>query len=1354
MRNGLIRLSTAALCVAACFGAAHAAPTSPKVVAGQASFSQEGNVFSITNTPGTIINWQSFSVNAGEITRFIQQSGDSAVLNRIVGQDPSRILGALQSNGKVFLINPNGVVFGRDAKVDVGGLVASTLHLSDADFLAGKKNFAAGANAGALRNEGAITTPGGGKVFLVAPTIENSGIISAPNGEVVLAAGRSVQLVDAGNPDLSVTVSAPSDQAVNLGQVVSQGGRIGIYGALVNQRGVVNADSAVVGRNGRIVLKASKETVLGQGSLTSAQGAGKGGEIQLLGERVALEGNARVDASGLAGGGTVLAGGDYQGRNAALPNAQQTSFGKDAAIRADALALGNGGKVVLWSDGATAAHGSISARGAGSGAGGLVETSGRRLAMDGIRVDAGAGQGARAGTWLIDPVNLVVSDGAGDADTTYVTANTLTATNADIVLQASNNLSILQDIATAHSVRAEAGNDLTVGAAVTSTNGSIDLRAGRRLTLAAGGLLASPNYIDLKAERMTLTGNIDGVDGVLPIVSFNPFNNATEIDVRASEAARNALYLNPNRLGAFNAYEINIGNSGQTGGVIISNALSMTGNLVIDTAYTLNVNAPVALTGAASQFVGTVHAPSGTAAMVSNAGSIDAAKRISILGADRLEIYSTLKAGDIDLSAASGGITLHRNPTGGTSTTTSLEANNTLTMRTEGAVYQEGNAQIKAPSLLVEAGSVQMLGANQVGTLAGKATGMAGAGGFTFRYSGDLNIGTVAGVSGLRSPNELSLTGGALSVDAGIDGRAVLIDADSIGGNGIVKGDVLSLRSRGGIGATGSPLRTSAKIVTATNTASGRAPINILNDRALTLGDVVQDGSGNSGAIMIETNGGLTVGSTATGQQGVRTESGDISLITHSPMNIEGKVSTESGNISLIADNDGPLTVGAAGQVASASGSVRLTGGEVKYPSGSVVVSSPDKLSVTVTAPDPGQNPGQNPGQSPTLAICLANPDAPGCGSVMEQATRDCFATPESAQCRQVLPQPQSCRNDPSKLGCAVVLVRECIATPKAPACQAVLPAYAVCEQTPATYGCVPVIAQYQAVERCIATPKAPSCIGVLPVYETCAATPSAHGCGPVIAERKAIAACIADPKAPGCGDTLPPLDTCRADANVYGCVPVIERAEFLACVANPTAGGCSQRLPALSVCKLAPGVEGCEQVRQVAFDACLASPHDASCAGILPTLSQCVDNKATAGCQAVLPTLQQCIGSPTLQGCSVQLPKLEQCATNPGLAGCEAVLPKPDFCSTHPSDPKCAVFNPNPAQGGGESKKPVAEAQQITVTLLNARTRDGGKPATRGGEGEADKKPSEQSEKQSGPAPGTNPGVKNEKPATKMYCN
>eukprot|EP01034_Spumella_vulgaris_P032251 gene32250-39823_t len=266
--------------VAACFGAAaHANPTAPQVVAGQAQFSQQGNVFSITNAPNTIINWQSFSINAGEITRFIQQGGDSKVLNRIVGQDPSKILGSLQSNGKVYLINPNGVLFGKDARVDVNGLVASSLAISNNDFLAGKNHFS-GEGAGKVVNQGSIATPGGGQVYLIGSSVENSGVITSPQGEVILAAGKSVQLVDSANPDVHVVLSAPADQALNLGQVLAAGGKVGIYGALVNQRGRINADSAAVGANGKIVLKASAAngtTLLEAGSHTSAvNSAGKG----------------------------------------------------------------------------------------------------------------------------------------------------------------------------------------------------------------------------------------------------------------------------------------------------------------------------------------------------------------------------------------------------------------------------------------------------------------------------------------------------------------------------------------------------------------------------------------------------------------------------------------------------------------------------------------------------------------------------------------------------------------------------------------------------------------------------------------------------------------------------------------------------------------------------------------------------------------------------------------------------------------------------------------------------------------------------------------------------------------------
>jgi filamentous hemagglutinin family protein len=227
-KHSMLQRKLLGLTVAACFGSAQANPVAPRVVAGQASFSQQGNVFSVANTPNTIINWQSFSIGADEVTRFLQQGADSKVLNRISGQDPSRILGSLQSNGQVYLLNPNGVLFGHGARIDVQGLVASSLALSDADFLAGRMRFTGTAGAGKVQNQGQIATPHGGQVYLVAPQVENSGIVQAPGGAVMLAAGHSVQLVDSANPALQVVVAAPADQALNLGQLVAQGGRVGI----------------------------------------------------------------------------------------------------------------------------------------------------------------------------------------------------------------------------------------------------------------------------------------------------------------------------------------------------------------------------------------------------------------------------------------------------------------------------------------------------------------------------------------------------------------------------------------------------------------------------------------------------------------------------------------------------------------------------------------------------------------------------------------------------------------------------------------------------------------------------------------------------------------------------------------------------------------------------------------------------------------------------------------------------------------------------------------------------------------------------------------------------------------------
>ena len=379
-------------------------PSGATVVHGSASFSQPNvNTLNITNSPGAIINWQQFGINPGELTRFIQQGANSAILNRIIGQDPSKILGQLSSNGKVYLVNPNGIVFGQGSVVNTAGLIASTLNISNQDFINGNMRFADLQNAAEILNQGFVSASDGGEVVFVAPKITNEGTISVENGSIVLAAGQSVTINSLNYDNIEFEVQAPDNSVVNIGDMISDGGSIGVFAGSIVNKGRVSANAVTVDDAGNIVFVAQTDTVIENGSVTATSGGGKGGRIEITGDRVALIGETTVDASGATGGGEVLIGGDYQGKNPDVKNATATFVDKETKIKADAANTGDGGKVIVWADDTASIHGAISATGgAVSGNGGFVETSGKQTLNVTSTPDVTAINGS-GGEWLIDP---------------------------------------------------------------------------------------------------------------------------------------------------------------------------------------------------------------------------------------------------------------------------------------------------------------------------------------------------------------------------------------------------------------------------------------------------------------------------------------------------------------------------------------------------------------------------------------------------------------------------------------------------------------------------------------------------------------------------------------------------------------------------------------------------------------------------------------------------------------------------------------------------------------------------------------------------------------------------------------
>jgi filamentous hemagglutinin family protein len=482
-------LATTALSSPLLIGSARAQnlPTGGSVAAGNVVITQPSatQLNMIQTGQSAVVNWQSFSIGLGSAVNIQQPNSTSAMLNRVTGNTPSSIAGSLTANGQVYLVNPNGIVITPTGVVNTGGgFVASTLGISDADFQSGKRTFTGNGASAAVSNAGLITVGRGGYAALLGGSVSNNGNIFVPLGKVGLGSGERATLDFSGDGFLQVALptAAGGYGALirNAGIIKADGGSVIISAATaheaarnaVNMSGLVQARS-IGGRSGSISIGGGAGGDINiSGRLRATARRGSGGAVTVTGRDITLAG-ATVDVSGGSGGGTVNIGGGRQGQGS-LQHADSVTIDKATTIRADATASGNGGNVVVWSDQLTRFAGTITARGGAQGGhGGEAEVSGKaKLDYIGF-TDLSASHGA-FGTLLLDPFNVIISNGAGNTGGSY-DANA----NDSII-----NATILQT---------------ALGAAhVTITTGTSGSQAGN-ITVAAPLTWSTPTILGLNA---------------------------------------------------------------------------------------------------------------------------------------------------------------------------------------------------------------------------------------------------------------------------------------------------------------------------------------------------------------------------------------------------------------------------------------------------------------------------------------------------------------------------------------------------------------------------------------------------------------------------------------------------------------------------------------------------------------------------------------------------------------------------------------------------------------------------------------------------------------------------------------
>jgi filamentous hemagglutinin family protein len=921
--------------------------------------SPQGNQINITGgtqAGGNLFHsFQDFNVNSGQVANFLSNPQTQNILSRINGGNPSFINGLLQvtgGNSNLFLMNPAGIVFGQGASLNIPASFTATtanqIGFGNNLFNAfGDNNFSALTGtpdsflfttnqAGSIVNAGDLAVSSGQSISLLGGNVVNTGNVNA--GNITLAAVAGTNRVRISQPghllSLEITPSADSLIApLDLPRLLTGQSLPGIRN-----------DGSTVEVNG-VGIPAGQGVNVTAGNLGTFS---QGGTINVLGDRVALLG-ANLEASGVDGGGTIRVGGEYRGGGNNPFNSRNTYVDAGSFLRADALDAGDGGRVIVWGDDTTRFYGNIAARGgANGGNGGFAEVSGAQTLTFVGNADLSAPKGS-FGTLLLDPVNILISNGADALGSCALPNITLGCDPGDITISQAT----LQALGAATNIVLEASNNITLG---TLTGGSLDFFTcdagvcgdivftaggafntngnninafGRSLTIeaasiTAGNINTSISAISRNGGNINLTattGNVEAgiIDSASSLATGNSGNGGTvtinapngsviigEVDSRSVVAGTGnsgnagniditAQAINVDFVNSYSSSNV-FGNSGNGGSI----NLVASGNI-----------AATDVNSTSGTFQGT-SATGGNIILNSTNGSINIGNEVISDSISR-QIGNSGNGGTIDLLARGNIVT-------------PFLVSSTSGAR-QGTSATGGNITINSTNGSIEAGTV----VSNSGTTFLPQTGNAGnAGNINLFASSNITATVVQSAS--RTLQGTSATGGNISINStngSINtGLVESVSGDSlqIGNSG--NGGIIDLLASGDITAT--TVQSTSGTFQGTSATGGNIMINSTSG-SINAGDVFSfsggsfqlGNAGNGGTINLLANGNIAANlaySYSQTAQGTSARGGDITINSTSGSINTGNVSSFSrGGLIGNSGNGGTINLLASGNIIAAT---------------------------------------------------------------------------------------------------------------------------------------------------------------------------------------------------------------------------------------------------------------------------------------------------------------------------------------------------------------------------------------------------------------------------------------------------